>query len=149
LFFRYAMDETDRERFWLRYLKQIRGTLVVLSRDRYQDIQRRIGAEEAGRAMLCRARKAESSGVSGFCLFFDRIVAVEFSEVGNAADLYPREQFTQQMLPALDPVRSVTAALKRRDFRSERLLHHSGWQTDAAELLRRYGVRSPKTSTCW
>jgi hypothetical protein len=141
LFFRYAMEEKEREHFWLHYLKQIRGTLVVLSSDKYEDLRRRIGAEEIGKAMLGRARRAKSSGVSAFCLFFDRIVAVEFSETGNAAYLYPRDEFTTKVLPRLNPVGAVAQTLKRKDIQNHRLLHNSGWQDDAVELLSRHGIR--------
>ena len=140
LFFRYAMYEKEREHFWLRYLKQIRGTLVVLSSDKYQDLKLQIGAEESGKAILGRARRAKSSGVSGFCLFFDRIVAVEFSETGNAAYLYPPEEFSKQILPRLNPVGAVTQTLKRKDLPHELLRHTSGWEDKAVEILRRYGI---------
>lgn len=140
LFFHYAMDEKGREHFWLRRLKQIRGTLVVLSNDKYEDVRRRIGSEEAGKAMLERARRAKSNGVSGFCLFFDRVVAVEFSETGNAAYLYPPEEFAKRILPRLNPVGAVTQTLKRRELPHELLRHTSGWEDKAVEILRRYGI---------
>ena len=66
--------------------------------------------------------------MSAFCLFFDKVVAVDFSETGNAAYLYGRDTFENQIAPRLrGRVGKVTEILKRKDLLSERLRHAANW----------------------
>jgi hypothetical protein len=141
LFFRYTMRESDRERFWLRYLSVIRGTQCVLAPPDYSHLARELRVTEAGRSMLSRAVRGYGGTVSAFCLFFDRVVVVEFSDAGNAAYVYNRTTFEQHILPALKSTRiNPPIDLKRRELAPERILHNANWTEHARKTLATFGV---------
>jgi len=141
LFFRYAMREDDRERFWLDYLPIIRGTQCILAPSDHAALSRQLVATEAGRAALGRATRGHGSGASAFCLFFDRIVVVEFSDAGNAAYVYNRASFEQHVLPSLKSSKlNAQTDLKRRDIAAERIVHGWDWTTRARDVLATLGV---------
>ncbi|MDX2055489.1 MAG: EH signature domain-containing protein [Polyangiaceae bacterium] len=143
LFFRHAMKEEDRERFWLRYLPSIRGTQCVLASSAYSSLQRTLNGTETGRAVLSRAIRGTGEGASAFCMFFEKIVVVEFSETGNAAYVYQRAAFEQHVLPILRS-RNVSARLdlKRTDLAAMKILHGTNWTRRAKAALARHGIFS-------
>jgi hypothetical protein len=143
LFFQHAMREKEREEFWLHYLHHIRRTIPVLSKDTRAELRRVLGGNERGQSVLKRTRVAERGSVSAFCLVFDHLVVVEFSDTGNAAYFYRREAFELQVFPEHMAV-AKAVDLKRPDLEHDRLLHGPNWQIKAVKLLREYGVNWPE-----
>jgi len=143
LFFEHAMRDPARARFWLRYLPHIRRTVTLLTPSAHDELRGRLaGAQDGARSALLRTRRfRRDQGVSAFCLYFDRMVIVEFSVTGNAAYVYGRAHFEQLLGPRIDKG-GITAfdQLKVRGPGIERILHHSGWQVDTAGFLGRYGI---------
>jgi len=143
LFFRHAMREKEREEFWLHYLHHIRRTIPVLSKDTRAELRRVLGGTEQGLSVLKRTRVAERGSISAFCLVFDDLVVVEFSDTGNAAYFYRRDAFERQIFPE-HMVVAKSVDLKRTDVEHDRLLHGPNWQIKAVKLLRKYGVNWPE-----
>jgi hypothetical protein len=145
-FFQRAMSARDRKDFWLSYVGPIRRTIAVLAKDTHQRLDDELQGSEAGRRVLARTRVARRGRVNAFCLLFDRVVVVEFSEVGNAAYVYQRDVFEQKVYPEGATIDAATD-LRRGDLPHSRVLHHTNWQTQASELLSEYGVeRSPPSA---
>ncbi len=141
VFFQEAMSEPDRKQFWLRYLPAIRRTMCLLGPSLYKSFHDRLGgADEKRRATLRRARRFSSGDIHAFCIYFDQIVVVEFSHSGNAAYVYTRAEFEERFRTLeLGGRMSGAADLKRQNHHA-RILHHRGWQSEAADLLERNGV---------
>lgn len=142
LFFQHAMSAKDRKEFWLSYVGPIRRTIAVLAKDTHARLEDELKKSDAGRAVLARTRVAKKGKVNAFCLVFDRVVVVEFSEVGNAAYVYQRDVFEQRVYPEGTTIDAATD-LRRSDLRHSRVLHHVNWQTQASDQLRSYGVERP------
>lgn len=142
LFFDHAMNEPERRVFWLRYLGSIRRTICVLGKGMYKELGRRLaGATEDVRAALGRVRQFSAhQGVSAFCLYFDDIVVVEFSDSGNAAYVYRRRDFDEQIEAALMKNELRAHGQLKHDMHIHRIRHHRGWQGDAHDFLVRHGV---------
>jgi hypothetical protein len=146
LFFQHAMSAEDRKEFWLSYVGPIRRTIAVLAKDTHERLDEALQGSDTGRGVLARTRVAKRGRVSAFCLVFDRVVVVEFSEVGNAAYVYQRDVFEQSVYPDGAAIDAATD-LRRSDLRHSRVLHHVNWQTQATDLLSDYGVVRPPPSS--
>jgi hypothetical protein len=105
-FFARAMSEPDRKRFWLGYTKSIRRTVAFLDAKVHTSLRAEL--REEGGPFLAALRRARPTrwdgppGLSAFCLFFDTLVAVEFSITGNALFIYERSHFEREILPAVE-----------------------------------------------
>lgn len=146
LFFRYVMREEDRERFWLRYLGSIRRTLCVLDPDAFRSLEQKLaGAEERTRAALGRVVRTPSrqvDGTSAFCLYFDQVVMVEFSNSGNAGYLYDRHIFERDLLKSIQQGTVTSpASLKDREKKNFRLVHRGDWQPKMERELMSHRIR--------
>lgn len=139
LFFQHAMQERDRELFWLQYLGTIRSTVAILARETRARLQHALRDTPEGRRVLARTQQASRGTVSAFCLYFKDIVVVEFSISGNAAYIYERALFEKEIYSPGAPVETATE-LKITEFPHKRILHQADWQTSAAQMLAQYGV---------
>ena len=146
-FFREAMQETDRERFWLRYVGATERTLCVLDPGTYRQLKVKLGgASREMQAALDRCHRARSAAMgapSAFCLIFGPIVVVEFSVSGNAAYVYERDFFDRKLLPAIQGGRlGKTDELKMKIVGTlHRIIHMGRWQIGATNFLASRGVR--------
>lgn len=144
LFFDHAMNDQSRRKFWLRYIKSIRRTVCVLGRSTFDQLTSKLTASSNEvKASLSRVKQFSSSAsVSAFCLYFDHIVVVEFSDTGNAAYVYQRTAFDSHFEARLlkGKIRNEKD-LKDAMLRIDDIKHFRGWETRADELLGFHGVR--------
>lgn len=147
VFFEHAMSDRRRKDFWLRYLKSVRRTVCVLDRSTHARLTARLaGSDKKMSAAMSRARQFTSNGGSAsaqvFCLYFDDVVVVEFSEKGNAAHLYDRAVFEKQFQRDLDSNHCGNHThLKKPQLARERIIHtHSRWEDDTRAVLARMGI---------
>ena len=143
LFFAHAMNENARRDFWLLYLKAIRRTVCVLGGATFTSLKQQLaGAKGEVRAALRRVRKfSGSTSVSAFCLYFDHVVVVEFSDTGNAAYIYRRADFDANIEPRLarGQIRNEKD-LKSKTLRIDKIHHSGGWEYKAHVALHQCGV---------
>lgn len=148
VFFDHAMEDPRRKAFWLRYVRSIQRTVCILDRETYAALRARLaGAERHLSAAISRARQFITRGgredsAQAFCLYFDRIVVVEFSGTGNAAYVYDRAFFERHFQGEIDANRCPKHShLKRQKERLDRILHQgSSWEERATELLAEKGI---------
>jgi hypothetical protein len=147
VFFNHAMSDLRRKQFWLRYLKSIRRTVCVLDRSKHDQLTRQFaGADKKLTAAISRARqftrRTASGGVHAFCLYFDSIVVVEFSETGNAAQIYQRAEFERRLGQPIHANQvSDHAKLKQPGLALERILHMGDeWEYKAQLQLQEQGI---------
>lgn len=130
-------DPHGRKEFWLRYLPSIKRSRALLSwKDWYRlrDILKQKGQNLVG-------SMDDRSTTSAFLLNFKNLLAIEFSETGNACYLY-READIDKIVPEFYASRAfATKELKRRDLPHRRQRHPSGWQEEAAQVLAQFGIR--------
>jgi len=152
VFFDHAMKDPRRKAFWLQYLKSVRRTVCILDRSTHERLKRQLsGADQKLAAAISRAHTftAKTSGAHAFCLYFDSFVVVEFSETGNAAQIYSRDYFQKRFEHVVyaDQCRDHTAlktpmAAQRRDGIGERILHVGpDWEANAQSSLRTIGIQ--------
>lgn len=144
LFFQHAMNEPARRTFWLRYLGSIRRTICVLGSGMYKTLAARLKAsDDDTRAALGRVRRFSAHhGVSAFCLYFDDIVVVEFSDSGNAAYVYRRAAFDAELEgPLMGNRLRAHDDLKQPHRTIHRIHHRRGWEGDTHDFLVRHGIR--------
>src|SRR5215831_3898775 len=142
-FFDHAMRQADRARFWLSYLKSIRRTQCILDPTSYSRLKTKVAAADRDRdlrAALQRARRFEGGETSAFCLWFDRFVVVEFSNVGNAAYVYNRDAFQKEVDAPGKRLWDVTS-FKKTNLVVARWIHQRGWELKIREELRAKGIR--------
>ncbi|MCX5748016.1 MAG: EH signature domain-containing protein [Proteobacteria bacterium] len=150
VFFQHVMSDPRRDRFWRRYLQSIRRTVCVLDRDTHRSLTTKFGAADAalsGAMSRAKVFTTKRSGVHAFCLFFDRIVIVEFSEQGNAAYVYDRATFDRLFEGDLH-VNQVANhnALKVKSSALGRVLHMgANWEDSAVGQLDALGVYLDRT----
>jgi EH signature protein len=152
IFFAHAMTDVRRENFWLRYLSSIRRTVCILDRSAYARLRATLaGADKKMAAALSRAKqfttRGGASSAQAFCLYFDSVVIVEFSETGNAMYIYDRRVFEEQFQADIYSNRcSGHAGLKVQRIAKERLVHtHANWEAETRAALNRMGI-SPDTA---
>lgn len=136
-FFRHAEADPARESFWLRYKSSAKRSVCILAPEKYRQLEAQSALSPAARGALHRAKRLLTGTVSAFVLYFERRVVVEFSEIGNAAYVYPGDWFKSH----LDRAEYAShAELKARPTGYERIVHRDGWQRDAADLLPAMGI---------
>jgi hypothetical protein len=148
IFFAHAMQDPRRRQFWLRYLKSVRRTVCILDNVTHERLSRQFaGADKKMSAALSRARRFAKRGRTAipqaFCLYFDTCVVVEFSQTGNAAFIYSRDDFERTFerdvrIGALEGPED----LKHQSLRLERIIHQGpNWEQNADEKLHRLGIQ--------
>jgi hypothetical protein len=147
VFFEHAMVDPRRKAFWLSYVKSLRRTVCILDLGTHERLTQKLaGAETKYAAAISRTRKFTSRKcVQSFCLYFDRVVVVEFAETGNAARIYTRAHFEEKFEQAIyknkcrdhgalkTPVAQLTGV-------GERILHTAHWESDTEDKLRELGI---------
>lgn len=147
VFFDHAMNDRRRREFWLRYLKSLRRTTCILDGSTYDRLKRQLsGAERKMAAAILRAHQFTTRGgaasAQAFCLYFDNVVIVEFSEKGNAAYVYDRDVFEKLFERQIrDHQLRDHHKLKATNFCRDRIIHNSsGWEQNTARALRYLGI---------
>jgi len=143
LFFDHAMHDDARRNFWLLYLKAIRRTVCVLAPATYDMLTRQLGGAQGElRAALTRVRKfAGTASVNAFCLYFDHLVVVEFSQKPNAAYLYRRSDFDRRIEPRLANNTIGTEKDLKLGKPLDKITHHVNWERRAHAILHEHGVQ--------
>jgi hypothetical protein len=147
VFFENAMSDARRKAFWLRYLKSVRRTVCILDRTTHDQLTRLLaGADKKLSAAISRAHKFRTKGgtssAQAFCLYFDSVVVVEFSKVGNAAHIYNRAQFEKHFEREIyDDQVETHQALKDHKLLRDRIIHtHAGWETATTDAMSQLGI---------
>lgn len=147
VFFDHAMRDPRRRKFWLRYLGSLRRTTCILDGSTYERLKRQLaGAEKKMAAALSRARQFSTRGGSAsaqaFCLYFDNVVIVEFSETGNAAYIYGRADFEKHFERAVhDNQLRDHNKLKMLNLSRDRIIHSStNWERNTTRALSQLGI---------
>lgn len=145
IFFDHAMSDPRRRRFWLRYLSSVRRTVCILDASMHVDLRRRLaGTDKALAAALTRAHRftRNGAGPQAFCLYFDRVVVIEFSEIGNAAFLYRPTDFERKFEPQVRDNRlHGHSGLKDGNLALDKIIHSQArWEELAEDKLRRLGI---------
>lgn len=144
MFFKHAMHEPDRHRFWLDYLSELERTGCVLDRGLRKRLDAKLQKLPALQGAIERTYPfSASSDVQAFYLVFRTVVVVEFSHSGNAAYVYPRALFENQIEQRIRKgLMEGASGLKLMRDAMHRILHHSSWQMDTATWLARQGVHA-------
>lgn len=147
VFFEHAMSDPRRKAFWLLYLRSVRRTVCILDRSTHGRLEKLLaGADKKMSAAISRARRFTTSGgaasAQAFCLYFDHVVIVEFSEKGNAAHIYDRAVFEKHFQREIDDNRCTNHAhLKNTRLARERIIHtRTRWESKTHEELARMGI---------
>ena len=143
VFFDHAMSDKRRKRFWMHYLKSVRRTVCVLNRTVHKSLKNQLaGSDEKLAAAIGRARKFTSTtGAHAFCLYFDTIVVVEFSEQPNAAYVYDRGTFLKNFEESVISNKCKgPLALKSTSLKVDRIPHVGDWESTAEQMLASHRV---------
>jgi hypothetical protein len=136
-----------RKEFWLRYVPSIVRSRPLLSwkdKHRLQAILKQKGQELAHFGSM-----DDRSTASAFLLDFGNLLAIEFSETGNACYLYRKADIDKVLPDFYSSKAFAVMQLKRNDLHHQRIVHrqrkntgHSGgWEEETAQLLARLGIR--------
>jgi hypothetical protein len=152
VFFEHAMTDPRRKAFWLSYVRSLRRTVCILDLGTHERLTQKLaGAETTYAAAISRARKFTSRKcVQAFCLYFDRIVVVEFAETGNAARIYTRAHFEEKFEQAIYKDRCRDHGVLKTPIAQlpgvgERILHTANWESDTEDKLRELGISRDRT----
>ena len=133
-------ENRRRKDFWLQYHGKIRDFQVALSDADYWKV--RMMPKYAQLPLHSRARHATTSA---FLMVFEgyrrRFVAVEFSETGNAAYIFPLSEFDGRDLSLRDSEFSLTD-LKLKTNDTMRIFHSGDWESRSRYgLSQEWGIR--------
>jgi hypothetical protein len=152
VFFEHAMTDPRRKAFWLSYVKSLRRTVCILDLGTHERLTQKLaGAETKYAAAISRARKFTSRKcVQAFCLYFDRIVVVEFAETGNAARIYTRAHFEEKFEQVIYKNKcrdhgALKTPIAQLPGVGERILHTANWESDTEDKLRELGISRHRT----
>ena len=132
-------DPHGRKPFWLKYLKKIKGSRVVIgSEDRAMYWYKLKELREKGRTYS----SGDGLNTSAFILRFDNYVVVEFSRVGNACYVYDHKTF-ERLYGSLYQAGFNLKSLKDPSlFHAEhKESHSSDWQYRLRNKLASLGIR--------
>lgn len=146
-FFEYVLprsrDPHRRKDFWLRYVHRVTQSRPLLNQDDRIRLVRELKAKSKESMNFGRI----DGPTSAFLLDFGNIVVVEFSVPGNACYVYSKADFNKWILADFWTRETLTVGrLKRKTVSLTSSadwdgVHRAGWETDAGQLLARYGVR--------
>lgn len=145
VFFKHAMHEPDRHRFWLDYLPELERTGCVLDRALRKRLDAKLHKLPELRGAIERTYPfSAASDVQAFYLVFRTLVVVEFSHSGNAAYVYPRVFFEKEIehLIRKGTMGGASGLKKWPREAVHRIVHHNSWQMDTAAWLAREGVHA-------
>lgn len=131
-------DPHRRKSFWLQYLRKIKGSRVIVGRrDRERHAIALMKLSTKGRNYA----SGDGLDTSAFILDFGEIVAVEFSEVGNACYIYESSTF-RAMYPTIYNRSFDLPNLKRSHHATHWQRHdpYFKWKAKLATVLAEWGV---------
>jgi hypothetical protein len=146
LFFNLVVPASDENRrraeFWLRYAKRrgnIRDFQVAVSAEDIHRVHRREEVRGLSYDRVSAAANASSAFLMEFHAHGERYIMVEFSETGNAACIYTRDNFESSGASLRRSSYSMTE-LRNTKTRSDSIWHIGGWEHTAELKLRRLGI---------
>jgi len=139
--------DAGRLEFWSRYMEQISWTRLIFSADtkmlasRNAAIRNLIAREEDSYATM--GLKPEDA----FMMQLGNYMVIEFSQQPNAAYVYKVDQLPYD--PYAREYSGTTADLKAgyHGEKAARFTHQKGWEIDAANELRRLGIKPDEAGT--
>lgn len=143
-------DADERAEFWMGYVRTMRATRVFLARRDHASLLRKANsaADPTYQQALRRAGRVKASGAqvpSSFIMWFDQLVAVEFSRKGNATYLYERDSFERTVATTDRMEIGSEADLKNRRL-GEKLVHMGSWQRGFQDRLAELGITRFETA---
>lgn len=128
-------DPHGRKEFWLQYAPMLQASRPVLCAEDASRLRAALGVKMPEAAVM-----GGDSATSAFILHFGRLIAVEFSAVGNALYLYTGQD-ASRAIPDLWVARFWLHQLKRATLARKRIVHTRGWKEVASTALAQYGIR--------
>ena len=130
-------DPHLRKDFWLKYAEKVKKTTILKGNSVSQNYKNKDEIEKLklqGNNFI-----PLDAPTNAFILEFDNIIAVEFSEAGNACYIYNKEGFLQQIKYKN---RYYIEDLKNRDLAINVVSHFRGWQSKLLSWLAVKGIRA-------
>ena len=124
-------DPHGRKQFWLQYVNRLLASRSALGRPDRERLDFRVVKDTA---------RLDTTLTSAFILDFGNIMAVEFSQTGNACYFYGR-QAAGQIVPDVWANEFSLTRLKDQHRKSLRVIHRTGWQEEASQELAKHGIR--------
>jgi len=135
-------ENRRRAKFWLEYAKK---------QGKIKDFQVAVSDDDVYRIKASRAKTVPSysrvtgGNTSAFLMVFEGYgkgyVVIEFSETGNAAYVYTREEFESSGVKLRSYSFHLTADLKRKGNEEIRIIHNGEWELKARRTLSELGIR--------
>ncbi|MBL8207018.1 MAG: hypothetical protein JNM09_22485 [Blastocatellia bacterium] len=129
-------DPHGRRNFWLRYVGSLAQSRPLLRHDDETRLANEIKRKRGASVSYGRINGVASS----FLLDFGSIIAVEFSTSG-AIYFYKRQIFNTIVPNFWQWNEFSERNLKRSDDNAGRIVHRGDWQSEAANILAKYGIR--------
>ena len=114
-------DPQGRKEFWLRYVTSIVRSRPLLRREDKERLKRDL--KEKGLELSHVGSMDEWSTASAFLLDFGPLLAIEFSETGNACYIYRKNDVDKIIPDFWTSQLFVQRKLRRRDLPHERIVH--------------------------
>lgn len=141
-----SIYEKERAIFWLKYIDIIEDFKIGVTDSKDHILRKRLAQLPGDTRMYmafyknCKIEIYRDSDPAAILMKLNNILAIEFTENGNAAYLYQKNHEEAQKLFNSDYVMSVTCF--KYQFRSygfiDRIIHNGYWQGNADWLLSRY-----------
>jgi len=135
-------ENRRRAKFWLEYAKK---------QGKVKDFQVAVSDDDVYRIKASRAKTIPSysrvtgGNTSAFLMVFEgygkSYVVIEFSETGNAAYVYTREEFESSGVKLRSNSFHLTDDLKRKGNEEIRIIHNGEWELKARRTLSELGIR--------
>lgn len=135
-------ENRRRAKFWLEYAKK---------QGKVKDFQVAVSDDDVYRIKASRAKTIPSysrvtgGNTSAFLMVFEGYgkgyVVIEFSETGNAAYVYTREEFESSGVKLRSYSFHLTDDLKRKGNEEIRIIHIGEWELKARRTLSELGIR--------
>jgi len=135
-------ENRRRAKFWLEYAKK---------QGKIKDFQVAVSDDDVYRIKASRAKTIPSfsrvtgGNTSAFLMVFEgygkSYVVIEFSETGNAAYVYTREEFESSGVRLQSNSFNLSDDLKRRGNEETRIIHNGEWELKARRTLSELGIR--------
>jgi hypothetical protein len=135
-------ENRRRAKFWLQYAKKQRNV---------KDFQVAVSDNDVYKIKASRAKTIPSysrvigGNTSAFLMVFEgygkEYIVIEFSETGNAAYIYTREQFESGGNRLRSYSFHLTDVLKRKGDEESRIIHNGDWEPKARRTLSELGIR--------
>lgn len=130
-------DPHRRKDFWLKYAGKVKKTTILKG----NNVQQNFKNKDEINLLIANGNKFVplDAPTNAFILEFDNIIAVEFSEAGNACYIYNKESFLQQINYRNN---YSIEDLKNKVISMNIVPHHQGWQGKLLGWLAMRGIRA-------